>query len=424
MRELVAAVAIGLVVSGCSAAGPAAPLEPPPPPPPTRPLVEWASVVCTQVKALEDAVKPSDSSPFFFVRSVVDGVDNATKALKKVKPSEVAAADGHVAGLVKALEAVRSQLPSATDNSLMTAPEADAQAKQKQVAELVSGLGPIRQQLVGVVENAPELLTSYNLTPACEPARAVELPGPAPTRDLVTWADKMCATVTSVTGLSTDPAGVAGEDPRFASFELESYLSTTRAVIGGGAARIAGLGPTGVAEADSFRETLLAALRDQAAKLPEDHSLSAPGPHAALQERVDLAKAAAAAVKPKAEGLLAAVGRGAALAASHDLAPSCVPRDVAAAPKRPLTARDGTDLAACRTGTCQVLITGTADVVVGDLAVRVSIRGGGMVLTTPSTRMSLGQDGTGKIGTAGGPTAVFTLAAVEGTTAVLDIGTE
>lgn len=71
-----------------------------------------------------------------------------------------------------------------------------------------------------------------------------------------------------------------------------------------------------------------------------------------------------------------------------------------------------------------MLITGKADVTVGDLTVAVSIRGGGLVLTTPSTRMSLGASGTGKIGTAGGPTVVFTLAGVEGTTAVLDISTE
>lgn len=422
MRELISAVAIGLVVTGCSAAEPAAP--PPPPPPPSRLLVEWSTAVCSHVKALEEAVKPSDSNPFFYVRSVVDGVDNATKALKKLKPSEVAAADEHIAGLVKALEGVRPQLPSEADASLMATSEAEAQAKKKQVAELISGLGPVRQQLTGVVENAPELLTSYNLTPACEPARAVTLPDPAPTRDLVTWADKMCATVTSINGLSTDTADIAGDDPRFASFELESYLSTTRSAISGGAAQIAGLAPTGVKEADTFRDTLLTALREQAGKLPEDHSLSVPGPLAALQDRVNVAKAAAAEVKPKAEGLLAAVGHGPALAASYDLAPSCVPRDIAAKPKEPLTARNGTDLAACKSGTCQVLITGKADITVGDLTVTASIRGGGLVLTTPSSRMSLGASGTGKIGTAGGPSVVFTLAGVEGTTAVLDISTE
>ena len=426
MRELISAVAIGLVVTGCSAAEPtAAPSPPPPPPPPpTRQLVEWSTAVCTQVKALDEALKPSDSSPFFYVRSVVTGVDDATDALKKVKPSEVAAADGHVAGLVKALEDVRPQLPSATDNSLMTAPEADAQAKQKQVAEVISGLRPVLRQLTGVVENAPELLTSYNLAPACEPARAVTLPDPAPTRDLVTWADTMCATVTSINGLSTETVDIAGEDPRFASFELESYLSTTGSVIRGGAARIADLAPTGVQEADAFRDTLLTALREQAGKLPESHSPGVPGPLAASQERVEPAKAAAIAVKPKAEGLLAAVDHDPALATSYDLAPSCVPRDIASTPKQPLTARNGTDLAACQTGTCQVLITGKADVTVGDLTVAVSIRGGGLVLTTPSTRMSLGASGTGKIGTAGGPTVVFTLAGVEGTTAVLDISTE
>lgn len=424
MRGLISAVAIGLMVTGCSAAGPAAPATPPPPPPPTRQLVEWATVVCSQVKVIEDAVKASDSSPSLYVRSVVDGVDNATKALKKVKPSDVAAADGHIAGLVKALEGLRPQLPSAADNSLMSAPEPEAKAKKKQVAELVSGLGSVRQQLTGVVENAPELLTSYNLTPACEPARAVTLPDPAPTRENVTWADKMCATVTAVHELSTDTADVAEDDPRFASFELESYLRTTSSVIGGGVTRIAGLAPTGVTEADTFHDTLLAALREQAATLPKGRSLADPMPSEALQERVNLAKAAATAVKPKAEGLLAAVGHGPALAASYDLAPSCVPRDTAVKPKQPLTARNGTDLAVCRTGTCQVLITGKADVTVGDLTVAVSIRGGGLVLTTPTSRMSLGASGTGKIGTAGGPSVVFTLAGVEGTTAVLDIGTE
>lgn len=424
MRALISAVAVGLVVTGCSGAEPAAPPPPPPPPPPTRHLVEWATEVCSHVKELEGAVKSSDSQPFFYVRSVIDGVDNATKALKKLKPSEVAAADAHVAGLVKTLEGVRPQLPSEADAARMAASPADAETKKKQVAELVSGFGAVRQQLTGVVENAPELLTSYNLTPACEPARAVTLPDPAPTRDLVTWADKMCATVTSINGLSTDTADIAGNDPRFASFELESYLSTTTSAISGGAAQIADLPPTGVKEADTFRDTLLTALREQVGKLPKDHSLSDPGPLAALQDRVNVAKAAATAVKPKAEGLLDAVGRGPALAASYELAPSCVPRDIAAKPKEPLTARNGTDLAACKTGNCQVLITGKADVTVGELTVTVSIRSGGLVLTTPSTRMSLGANGTGKIGTAGGPSVVFKLAGVEGTTAVLDISTE
>jgi hypothetical protein len=380
--------------------------------------------VCSHVKVLEDAVKPSDSSPFFYVQSVVDGVDNATKALKKLKPSEVPAADEHIAGLLKALEGVRPQLPSAADNSLMTAPQADAQTKKKQVAELISGLGPVRQQLTGVVENAPVLLTSYNLTPACEPARAVTLPDPAPTRELVTWADKMCATVASINELSTDTADIAGDDPRFATFELEGYLRTTTSAISGGAAQIAELASTGVKEADAFRDALLTALREQAGTLPKDHSLGDPVPLAALQDRVNLAKAAATAVKPKAEGLLAAVGHGPALTASYDLAPSCVPRDIAAKPKQSLTARNGTDLAACKTGTCQVLITGKADITVGDLTVTASIRSGGLVLTTPFSRMSLGASGTGKIGTAGRPSVVFTLAGVEGTTAVLDISTE
>jgi hypothetical protein len=423
MRELISAVAIGLVVTGCSAVAPTAPPPPPPPPPPTRQLIEWSTAVCTQVEALDDAMN-SDSSPFFYVQSVVDGVDHAAAALKKVKPSEVAAADEHVAGLVKALEDVRPQLPSAADTSLMTAPEADAQAKKKQVAELISALGPVRRQLTDVVENAPELLTSYNLTPACEPARAVALPDPAPTRELVTWADAMCDTVTSINGLSTETADITSDDPWFASFELESYLRTTSTAISGGAARIAELAPTGVEEADAFRDTLLAALREQAGKLPEGGSLADPVPGAVLQDRVDLAKAAATAVKPKAEGLLTAVGRGPALVASYDLAPSCVPRDVAAEPKQPLTARDGADLAACKTGACQVLITGKADIAVGDLTATVSIHAGRVLLTTASTRMSFGPGGIGKIGTLGGSSVVFTLAGAEGTTAVLDISTE
>ncbi|WP_434445416.1 hypothetical protein [Lentzea sp. E54] len=424
MRELISAVAIGLVLTGCSAAEPAGPPPPPPPPPPTRQLVEWSTAVCSHVKTLEDAMKPKSSSPFFYVRSVVDGVDHATKELKNLKPSEVPAADEHIAGLVRALEGVRPQLPPATDNSLMTAPEADAQAKMKQVTELISSLGPVRRKLTDVVENAPELLTSYNLTPACEPARAVTLPDPAPTRDLVTWADKMCATVTSITALTTDTAAIAGDDPRFATFELESYLRATSSAISGGAEKIAGLEPTGVKEADTFRDTLLAALREQAGTLPKDTSFSDRLPLGALQDRVNAAKAAATAIKPKAEGLLAAAEHGPALAASYDLAPSCVPRDAAATPKQPLTARNGTDLAACKAGSCQVLVTEKADIVVGNLTVAVAIRGGGMVLTTPFSRMSLGANGTGKIGTAGGPTVVFTLAGVEGTTAVVDINTE
>ncbi|ANZ41643.1 hypothetical protein BBK82_42545 [Lentzea guizhouensis] len=419
MRALVSAAVAGLLVTGCSAAEPTGQTEPPPPPP-TRHLVEWSTVVCTHVKALEEAGK--QSSPSAYVRSVVDGVDNATKALKKLTPAKIAAADDHVAALVEALEGVRPQLPAATDDSLVTAPEAEAQAKKKRVEDLVAGLGPMRRQLTGVAENAPELLTSYNLTPACEPGRAVTQPDPAPTRDLVTWADTMCATVTSIKQLSTDTADIAGDDPRFASFELESYLSTTGSVVNGGATRLAGLSPTGVTEADSFRDTLLTTLREQAQTLPEDRSPGYPGP--VSPDQVETAKATTTAVKAKAEGLLAAVGHGPALAASHDLAPSCVPRDATATPKQPLTARNGTDLAACATGACQVLVTGKADITVGQVTVTAAIRGGRMVLTTPFSRLSIGPGGTGKIGATGGPTAVFVMSDVDGTTAVLDISTE
>ncbi|KOV87242.1 hypothetical protein ADL03_07895 [Nocardia sp. NRRL S-836] len=413
------------MAAGCSAAGPDSAPAAPPPPPPTRQLVEWATVVCSHEKALEDVVKPADSSPSSYVRSVVSSVDDATKALKRVKPSKIAAADEHVAGLVKALEGVRPQLPAADDNSLMTLPEADAQAKKKQVAELVSGLGPVRRQLTGVAENTPELLTSYNLTPACEPVRTVKLPDPAPTRELVTWADRMCATVTSITGLSTDTADIVDDDPRFASYELEDYLRTTSSAISGGAAKIAELTSTGVKEADTFRDTLLTALREEAGKLPKDHrGLADPEQLAGLPDQVALAKAAAAAVKPKAEGLAAAVGHGPALAASHELAPSCSPRDGAAEPKQPLAARNGTDLAACKAGACQVLITGRTDITVGDLTVTTSIRGGRLMLATSFSRMSISQGGTGKIGTADGRGTVFVLSDVEGTTGVLDISTE
>jgi hypothetical protein len=412
MRELLSAVTLGLVVTGCTAAEPAGPPPPPPPPAPTRQLVEWSTTVCTQVTALEKATVPSSGADPT-ARSTVDGV---LKALTRLKPSGLAAADEHVAGLVKALEALRPQLPATT------APEADAEARKKEAADVMSGLGPVRQQLAGVVENTPELRTSYNLTPACEPVHAEALPDPAPTRDRVVWADTMCATTTSITELSTDTADITGDDPRFAAFELESYVRTTRAAIEDGAADLAGLSPTRVQEADAFRDTLVTALREQVGKLPEDRPLGDRRPPA--QDEIDLVVATVSAIKPKVEGLPAAVGHDQALAQSYDLAPSCVPRDAAASPKPPLTARNGTDIAACQAGPCQVLISGKTDITVGEVTVTVSVRGGRIILATPSIRMSIGANGTGKIGTGNGPGVVFEPVEVQGSTAVVDIRTE
>ncbi|ALG09498.1 hypothetical protein [Kibdelosporangium phytohabitans] len=388
----VAAAGLGVLGAGCSAPGqpPAAP-PPPPPPAPTKEGVAWAQRVCTTVKELDATLsKPaSQATPRYLAAWI--------KELRAVKPTGVAAADGYAAELGKSLESASS----------------DPQAALAQME-------PQQLKLTIAAEKFGELTASYNAAPACTPVGKPEQS--VPSRDMVLWANVMCLSHYHLSTLRTDPLNEpALSDPRFAqaaAASLSLYIRGAGDPLDDAIELLATAQPIGIADADSYRTTLLAAVRAAKEKMPE----SGTGMTDLMDMPADQLKAKATEIataltpaKPKDADLRAIVAKNPPLTAAHSVAPACD------APGDPLpAAANGTDVAACASGKCQVQITGSADVTAAGSNFRVVVRDAKVTVTDATGVVSLGGGGVASFGN-GQKTVTIQLRGAKGNTAVLDI---
>ncbi|WP_143446185.1 hypothetical protein [Kibdelosporangium aridum] len=426
MRWLATAVVgLGLAGAGCAPTGQAPPTQasPPPPPPATQQLVRWSDAMCGTAKAIDSArpsaVQFASSTPDAtradaFIREVATWVDGTSKQLQDLKPTGIEPVDSHTSKL-------RTWFTGLEKKSVdgMKAGEADKVAHAGPLAQEFSTSEPAEAGLSALAERTPELVASYNVAPGCTPVRQAGQDGRE--RDLVLWANIMCATTKELSTLRTDPlADPAVSDPRFqraAWASLGTYISSAGSPLSDVSTQLSSVKPIGIAEADAYQAALLSAVQSAMAKLPQGTSSTE-----LFQLPIDQLKAKAtevagilATAKPKEPGLDAIVAKDEKLKAAHGLAPSCESPQ-----QTPATAANGTDLSACQSGKCQVQITGSADVTAGGHTFKVSVSSAGVTVTDASRVLNLGPGGQGSFGDATKTIAVK-LVSLTGNAAIVDI---
>jgi hypothetical protein len=439
-RQAALVLGLGLIAAGCSVGEP--PAAAPPLPPPARELVVWSDSVCTTIKSLDGlqaqvgSVNGIANDPYLvatvqsYLVQVASGVENARQALTTLPPAGIEAADAYIASLVGALDGVRRQLPQAGDATITTIPDDQKLARTRQVADMIATLKPEGPKLAGLAERDPKLVASYNLAPNCDPVKqAGELAEPVPNRALVLWSNTMCTSTKSLAGLQKDPVdSPVFRDPRFAQFadlELSGYLSSAQGQVSSVEQQLAVLAPTGIEEADRYRESLHANIQTALEKLPQDGMTSLYSlPSDQLAAQAKQVADTLATINPPGSDLPTIAAHRPELAASYNLAPNCEPLQppgsTTAATLPPAT--NGTDVGACLGGRCQVQISAPVDITVSGIEFSVSVSSTGVAVVNDSAAMQLGPEGTGQYGEAG-KTVNFRVIGLTATDAVLDIST-
>ncbi|GAA4019819.1 hypothetical protein GCM10022247_49470 [Allokutzneria multivorans] len=408
-------VVTGGVLAGCSVPGEAVDV---PAPPAVRAVVVWSNSLCAKAKSVDElrgqanaAIEPAQAERY--LDGITSSVDDLVADLKDVEPTRIASADGYVSGLVKALETIRPRLPASNDPAVSGLPEAQKVSKARQIAAVVAEIAPQVPLLASVAGGTPELDTAYDLAPGCDPV------GPrAPARQSVVWADSMCATAKAVQGLPAAVPQVSAD--LLGSAELGMFISSGESRVKELSESVGKLAPIGVKAADEYRSRMQAALKDAAGKLPRDVGMRDfwSVPTDARKAEAGKVVEAYGLIRPTAAGLDLAVRTDAALGAAYDLAPRCTPAGASELPP----ARNGSDLGSCASGTCQVQVTGRAEVTIDGRLFVVTVRDGGVSVAngTAVTRMQSGS-GSSSFGQTGGKTVRFRVLGLTATSTVLSI---
>jgi hypothetical protein len=415
MRIRPAITFIGLVlVTGCAAEEPQR--QPLPEPRPDRALVSWSETVCTQAKALDDLREGTDSPGYAgWVRSEVSTVLTRLDALED---SGIRQADDYVGALVRDLERLRDELSAETSGEL--APS--------RIVELLDGIGRQEPELVALAERTKDLAPSMHLAPGCPPPDQPPTMDTLASRDLVNWANTMCRARAVLAGVPSPDDDVL-KHPRFAAFEdsvLASYLGSVSGELGGVGEPVAGLPDIGVPAADTYRSTLLSALREAERTLPRAESPLDyyDLPLDRLRARAREVAETVSAIEPRDPDLGEVVREDPALSAAHDLAPNCEPPGAPSTSPTPLpAAEDGTDVAACEDGECRIEVSTPVDIPVRDAVFTATVSKGTVWLADDSGLIRLTGAGTGRFGR-DDLTVTFSVIASSSTAAVLDVTTE
>jgi hypothetical protein len=421
---------LGLVVAGCSTTTeqqPPATSQSPPPPPADRVLVTWSDKVCGQAKQLDDLHTQVDrlngqepdmvaSSAQSLLLSATRDVESAAKVLKDLAPSKIEAVDAHVAALVKVLEGLRPQLPSADDRTLYLGTDEEKLAKAKDVGALIVTIERQVPKLTALAESTPGLAPSYNLAPSCDPVKQHDQRA----RELVVWSDSMCQTVSRLAGLRTDPLSDPSlVDPRFAQFasvQLSQYIESQSYPVEQVQRTLSALKPIGIAAADDYRSAMLTGVDEALPKLPKSRGLSRPDelPVEELKRQATEVAEVLTSLKPKEPGLGAIARGNPELGTAYGLAPACEP------PKPPATAANGTDIASCQSGKCQIQVNGSIDLTVNSLSFTIKVASPGITVTHDMGILQLGAGSEGSF-SSDGKAVRFVVSSVSGTTAVVEI---
>ena len=230
-----------------------------------------------------------------------------------------------------------------------------------------------------------------------------------PTRAEVTWADGMCRTVESIDARKAEPYDPSerDQDPLYGDSTAASYVSDASDWIGVIANDLAGLPKVPERAAMRLAHDYLHRtdrVQSRIDKLTMQTDNDGPMPAEQRRQAVKIS-ALIGSIRAPHPGLHAVVAGNRALSPAYLRASLCHP-----APGRPApgasgstsptqlpSAADGTDLAACTEGNCEVRITNTARITVAGLPVRVTVSSSTVTfqVTDPDGTQSLQTTGAG-----------------------------
>lgn len=265
-----------------------------------------------------------------------------------------------------------------------------------------------------------------------------------PTRDQVLMADGLCAAATALDTEVAEAAEIAEPAPGgYTGPSADFYLTFVDSDLEMLAAALEQLPESGVEAADryvaSFQaevERIIPEVTGLVGDTWELTQLTEPQRVAIVVQVLELYES----IDPEGPDLLTLARENRDFRAFYDLAPRCAPLEPPPPSSTPPTstvpnvppedAEDGTDLAACADGDCEVAITGSATVTVGEYTIDVTVAndevttveefpGGGS-----GTTVMGGVGGASSFGVAGGETVTMTLNGLDGDTAVLEFSTD
>jgi hypothetical protein len=262
-----------------------------------------------------------------------------------------------------------------------------------------------------------------------------------PTRDQVLMADGLCLSTAAFDRELADARLVLTSPPDdFPFSDSESFLSSAGSNFATLVTTLEELPVSGVDAADGYAASLAAEL---ARVLPEIERLAGEMWDAYSMSEVDRIDRVTRIVEqletvdPEGPDLRTLVRETPEFAEFYELAPNCQPLDPPSTPPTstprnvpPDEAEDGTDLAACADGDCEVAITGSATVTVGDFTLDVTVAGDEVTTMEnfagggSGTTVLGGIGGASSFGQVGGETVTMTLTGLHGDTAVVDFSTD
>jgi len=276
--------------------------------------------------------------------------------------------------------------------------------------------------------------------PDARPAEPAEPPEP-PGQEQVQWVDTLCSATTQLAAEQAQGedlvSGSRDEIPRFESLRYLLFISSSVDRL------VDEFDPltasrSGFDAADQYAADLAAGLdrvEPEITRLAEDRPAMVHLPEKQLADRAARVAALLGSVE-LGGGPSALAEQDPAFAAAHELGPNCTPPEPRSStpPKSsssgpPPPAADGSDIGSCADGACEVELTGTTDVQVGNFLLQVTVHessvsvshdfgggGGGIAsLGSPGGEASFGNGDT---------TVVIRLVGIEPDTAVLEFGTE
>jgi hypothetical protein len=261
-----------------------------------------------------------------------------------------------------------------------------------------------------------------------------------PTRDQVVMADGLCITAAQLDSELAD-GREALEEPAdsWGSSSTDYYLTFVGSTVPSLATALRELPDSGVEAADRY----VTSLADEVGRVaPEVERLAGESWEVSQlteQERrtrvtqiVELLES----IDPEGPDLRTLARETPEFAEFYELAPNCAPLDPPSTStpppppnKSPDEAEDGTDLAACADGDCEVAITGAATVTVGDFAFDLTVAGGEVTMVEDFPGGGSGTSRMGGVGavtsirTSGGTTVTMTVTGLHSDTAVLEFAT-
>lgn len=313
----------------------------------------------------------------------------------------------------------------------------------------ISGPVPRQGSYAAVVLTKLSVAAAVLVLAGCGTSRTAgpDAPPPTPdgpTREQVLMADGLCAAVTSLDTEKAEAQAAAEPSPGgYTGPSADFYLTFVDSDVDMLVSALDELPESGVEAADRYVASFRAELQRIAPEITELVGdtweltrMSEPQRVAIVAQVLELFES----VDPEGPDLLTLVRENRDFREFYDLAPRCAPLEPPAttsAPDEsdvpenvlPEDAADGTDLAACADGDCEVAITDRATVAVGDFTIDVTVVGEEVTTTqefpgggSGATVLSLG--GSSSFGVASGATVTMTLNGLHDDTAVLEFSTE